>query len=188
MEAPTPRRKTAAMRKRRLNEAIEALETLGFAPRQCNDAAALVLLSLLDLKVETPWSGSQSPLRGITPMITFIREHYAMSYAPNTRETIRDEAVKYFVEAGMVLRNPDDPRRPTNSGNTVYQIEPAALALFRLFGTLDWHSQLKNYLAARDAIRKEIERHRDLARVAVKLPSGDTVTLSPGGQNPLISL
>lgn len=109
-----------------------------------------------------------------------------MSYAPNTRETIRDEAVKYFVEAGMVLRNPDNPQRPTNSGNTVYQIEPTALALFRVFGTLAWHTQLKNYLTSGDAIRKEIERHRTLARVAVKLPSGETVTLSPGGQNPLI--
>ncbi len=109
-----------------------------------------------------------------------------MTYAPNTRETIRDEGVRYFVEAGMVLRNPDNPQRPTNSGNTVYQIEPTALALLRVFGTLAWHAQSKDYLAAGDAIRKEIERHRNLARVAVSMPSGETVTLSPGGQNPLI--
>ena len=186
MAATNPQKKAAAARKGRLNEAMEILQALGFAPRQRNEVAGYVLLSLLDLAADVPWSASQSPLRGITPMITFIRETYGVSYAPNTRETIRDEAVKYFVEAGMVLRNPDNPQRPTNSGNTVYQLEPTALALLRVVGTLAWHAQLKDYLAARDAIRKEIERHRNLARVAVSLPSGKTVTLSPGGQNPLI--
>ena len=109
-----------------------------------------------------------------------------MRYAPNTRETIRDEAVKYFVEAGMLIRNPDDPNRPTNSGKTVYQIEPTALELFRSFGTLEWIGKLKSYLAARDRIRNELLRERKLTRIPVRLPSGETVTISPGGQNPLI--
>ncbi|HWM24912.1 MAG TPA: BsuBI/PstI family type II restriction endonuclease [Chthoniobacterales bacterium] len=173
-------------RKRRLREAMEILRVLGFAQRQSNEVAAYVLLSLLDLDANVTWSGSQNPLRGITPMISFIRERYGVSYAPNTRETIRDEAVKYFVEVGMVLRNPDAPSRPTNSGKTVYQIEPSALALLRTFGTAAWDEQLKDYLIARDSIRSEIERNRTLARIPVKLPSGETVTLSPGGQNPLI--
>jgi hypothetical protein len=165
---------------------MDVLRELGFAPRQRNEGAGYVLLSLLDLPADIPWAAAQSPLRGITPIITFIREGYGVSYAPNTRETIRDEAVKYFVESGMVLRNPDNPGRATNSGRTVYQIEPSALALVRTFGTLAWGSQLKDYLAARASIRREMERHRTLSRIPVKLPSGNTVTLSPGGQNPLI--
>jgi hypothetical protein len=32
------------------------------------------------------------------------------------RQTIRDEAGKHFMEAGMGRRNPDDPSRPTNRG------------------------------------------------------------------------
>jgi BsuBI/PstI restriction endonuclease HTH domain/BsuBI/PstI restriction endonuclease domain len=175
-----------AARKRRVREAMEILRLLGFGQRQSNEGAAYVLLSLLDLDANASWSASQNPLRGITPMISFIRERYGVSYAPNTRETIRDEAVKYFVETGMVIRNPDDPDRPTNSGKTVYQIEPSALALLRTFGTAAWDVQLKDYLSARDSIRSEIERHRTLARIPVKLPSDETVTLSPGGQNPLI--
>jgi hypothetical protein len=173
-------------RNRRLREAMEILRVLGFAQRQSNEVAGYVLLSLLDLEAHEPWSASHNPLRGITPMISFIRIRYGVSYAPNTRETIRDEAVKYFVESGMVLRNPDAPERPTNSGKTAYQMEPSALALLRTFGTVAWDAQLKNYLSARDSIRREIERHRTLARIPVKLPSGETVTLSPGGQNPLI--
>ena len=125
-------------------------------------------------------------MRGITPIIDFIADAYGVRYAPNTRETIRDEAVKYFVEAGMLVRNPDDPNRPTNSGKTVYQIEPAAIELFRSFGSLEWNGKLKSYLTARNRIRKELLRERKLSRIPVRLPSGKTVTISPGGQNPLI--
>jgi hypothetical protein len=183
---PDSRKRLAILRAKRLREAMDVLQELGFAPRQRNEGAGYVLLSLLDLPADAPWAAAQSPLRGITPMITFIRETYGVSYAPNTRETIRDEAVKYFVEAGMVLRNPDNPERPTNSGRTVYQIEPSALSLMRTIGTLAWSSELNNYLAVRDDIRQETRRRRTLARIPVKLPSGNAVTLSPGGQNPLI--
>jgi hypothetical protein len=173
-------------RKRRLTETCEALTALEFGPKQRNKTAAYTLLALLDLRPDVSWADAQAPLRGITPVIDFIAEAYAVSYAPNTRETIRDDAVKFFVEAGLLLRNPDNPNRPTNSGNTVYQIEPSAPALLRKVGSLDWLPALQNYLASRESIKNEIARKRELARVPVTLPDGSTVTLSPGGQNLLI--
>lgn len=94
--------------------------------------------------------------------------------------------MKFFVQSGLLLRNPDDPNRPTNSGKTVYQIEPSALALFRKFGTLEWLTTLQEYLSSREGLKHEITRKRDLARVPVTLPDGSQVALSPGGQNPLI--
>ena len=157
-----------------------------FGPRQRNETAAYTLLALLDLRPDVPWEDAQAPLRGITPVIDFIAETYGVRYAPNTRETIRDDAVKFFVEAGLLLRNPDDPKRPTNSGKTVYQIEPSALALLRNFGTKKWPPALEKYLTSRESIKHEIARKRNLARVPVTLPDGSQVALSPGGQNPLI--
>lgn len=170
----------------KLREAVEILQALDFGGRQSNEIAAYSLLALLDLKPLQPWCEAAEPLQGITPIIDFVAEAYGVRYAPNTRETIRDEAVKYFVEAGMLIRNPDNPDRPTNSGRTVYQIEPSALELFRSFGTLEWSANLKSYLAVRDRIREELLRERKLTRIPVRLPSGKTVTISPGGQNPLI--
>lgn len=180
----SPRKST--LRKRRLAEAVEALTALQFGPKQRNVTAAYTLLALLDLQPDVAWSRAQVALRGITPIITFIKEAYGVSYAPNTRETIRDEAVKFFVEEGLLLRNPDDPSRPTNSGKTVYQIEPSALELLRTFGTPAWEAGLEKYLASRKAVKDEIARKRNLARVPVTLPDDSKVTLSPGGQNPLI--
>ena len=179
-------RRITAVRDKRLAEAIEVLTALQFGPKQRNEIAAYTLLALLDLQPETAWSEAQLPLRGITPIITFIADAYGNRYAPNTRETIRDDAVKFFVEQGLVLRNPDDPSRPTNSGRTVYQIEPTALALFRAFGTLDWGPALTQYLASRETIKHEIARSRVLTRIPITLPDGSQVALSPGGQNPLI--
>ncbi len=175
-----------AAREAKLRDAIEILRALGFNARQSNEIAGYTFLALLDLKPLQLWNEAAEPLRGIAPIIDFIAEVYAVRYAPNTRETIRDEAVKYFVEAGMLIRNPDDPNRPVNSGKTVYQVEPMALEAFRSFGTLEWAGKLKSYLAARKEIRNELLRKRKLTRIPVRLPSGEMVTISPGGQNPLI--
>ena len=185
MVAPKPNRKTA-VRKRRLAETIEVLTALQFGPKQRNEIAAYTLLALLDLKPDVSWAEAHAPLRGITPIIDFIATTYGVRYAPNTRETIRDDAVKFFVEEGLLLRNPDDPARPTNSGKTVYQIEPSALGLLRKVGALDWKPNLRQYLASRESLKHEISRKRDLARVPITLPDGTQVALSPGGQNPLI--
>ncbi len=172
---------------RRLAEAIEVLTALQFGPRQRNPVAAYTLLALLDLTPSKPWSEAESPLRGITPIIDFIAGSYGVRYAPNTRETVRDEVVKFFVETGLLLRNPDRPDRPTNSGKTVYQVEPTALALLRKFRTPKWAKALKAYLVKVEEVKREIARHRELVRVPVTLPDGQKVALSPGGQNPQTS-
>jgi len=173
-------------RAKKLTEALEILRTLGFNGRQSNEVAGYTLLALLDLEPTQPWSNAKSPLRGITPIIEFVDQAYGLRYAPNTRETIRDEAVKHFADAGMILRNPDDPGRPTNSGKTVYQVEPHALELLSSFGSPDWKPKLTAYLKSREKIRAELQRDRQLARIPVQLPSGKTISISPGGQNPLI--
>jgi len=185
MPSDKPNRKAAA-RKRRLTETMETLTALQFGPKQKNEIAAYTLLALLDLQPDVSWKDAQAPLCGITPIIDFIAQAYGVRFAPNTRETIRDDAVKFFVEEGLLLRNPDDPNRPTNSGKTVYQIEPSALTLLRKVGTLDWSPALVDYLASRADLKNEIARKRNLARVPVTLPDGSQVALSPGGQNPLI--
>ena len=183
---PNKSRRKAIFQKKRIAEAIEALTALQFGPKQRNETAAYTLLALLDLQPEDSWADARAPMRGITPIIDFVATAYSNRYAPNTRETIRDDAVKFFVEEGLLLRNPDDPGRPTNSGKTVYQIEPFALALFRKFGTLEWSPALHHYLASRETLKSEIARKRELARVPVTLPDGSQIALSPGGQNPLI--
>lgn len=175
-----------ALRKQKLAEATAILVALGFGPRQTNATAAYTLLAMLDLPPERDWASAEPVLLGLKGINRFIAANYGRTYAENTRETIRDDAVKFFVEDGLLLRNPDDPARPTNSGKTAYQIEPTALKLIRKTGSPDWAIELARYLEIREAIKADIIRKRTLARVPVTLPNGEGVALSPGGQNPLI--
>ena len=170
----------------RLHEAMEILESLGFPVRQRNEIAAYTLLALAGLGPRSKWNQALNPMMGITPIIGFISEKYGIQYAPNTRETVRDEAVKHFVEYGLLVRNPDQQDRPVNSGKTVYQIETRALELLRAFGTKNWPLLLAEYLKGMAGVLKELHRGRSLVRIPVTLPGGGTVELSPGGQNPLI--
>ena len=95
---------------RRIQEALEILKALGMPRGQQNDRSALTLLALLDLKPSGTWSRLDRPLMGITPIMEYTREHYEKEYAPNTRETFRRQTMHQFVEAGIALYNPDDPR------------------------------------------------------------------------------
>ncbi|HBA83533.1 MAG TPA: hypothetical protein DCZ95_05495 [Verrucomicrobia bacterium] len=184
--ADKPKTSKAAMRRQKLEEATDMLRCLSFGPRQSNNTAIYSFLACLEMKPENTWQEACNPSMGITPIIEFIKRHYGVKYAPNTRETIRDEAIKHFVEAGLLVRNPNCPTRPTNSGKTCYQIEPSALRLIHRYGTPDWPLGLTEYLSSRERVIKELQRKREFSRIPVCLPSGEMASISPGGQNPLI--
>lgn len=171
---------------RKIKEALDILESLGFPRQQQNERSALTLLSLLDIKPEDAWKTASAPLMGITPMMEFFASHYGKRYAPNTRETVRRQTVHQFMQAGLIVPNPDKPSRPTNSPKAVYQIEPAALKLLRGFGRRSWGRQLHEYLRTVDTLKRLYARERDLRRIPVKLAKGRKIRLSPGGQNVLV--
>ena len=99
------------------------------------------------MKPGQDWSEAEAPLLGITPIMEFAAKQYGKNYAPNTRETVRRFTVHQFIEAGLVIANPDKKDRPINSPRTVYQIESGALELLRAFGTGEWDQSKAVYLA-----------------------------------------
>ena len=172
--------------KTRTDESLHILEALGFPRTQLNERSALTLLALLGLKPEMPWSEAGEPLRGITPMMDFFRDHYGKAYQPNTRETVRRQTVHQFLEAGLVVPNPDKPERAVNSPKAVYQIEPSALKLLRAFGSASWKDDLATYLSSITTLRKKYVQEREMLRLPVTIAPGIEITLSPGGQNVLV--
>lgn len=172
--------------KKRIDEALAILKDIGLPREQQNERSALTLLSLLDLEPETPWSKAEAPLMGITPMMEFFDKHYGKKYAPNTRETVRRQTIHQFLEAGIVVINPDKPDRPTNSPHAVYQIEVALSKLLRTYGTTKWRKGLKTYVASIETLRKKYAQEREMKRIPIQVAEGKIITLSPGGQNVLI--
>ncbi|WP_016876780.1 Eco57I restriction-modification methylase domain-containing protein [Chlorogloeopsis fritschii PCC 9212] len=155
--------------KSRIDEALQILLELGFPRAQLNERSALTLLALLDLKPNDPWRLAVSPLMGITPMMDFMAQHYGKTYKPNTRETVRRQTVHQFLDAALIVANPDDPSRPINSPKTVYQVEESALKLLRTYRTDEWKKNLRTYLASVDPRKKRYAQETDkLPNVLVK--------------------
>jgi adenine-specific DNA-methyltransferase len=172
--------------KNRVDEALTILRAIGLPRAQQNERSALTLLALLDLTPETPWSAASDPLRGITPMMEFFAEHYGKLYKPNTRETVRRQTVHQFLDAGLIVANPDNMERPINSPKAVYQIDQATLELLRTYGTNQWEQHLRTYLASAETLQQKYSQAREMQRIPVTLHSGVSFKLSPGGQNVLV--
>lgn len=172
--------------RKKIEQATEVLKALGFPREQQNERSALTLLALLNLKPADKWSSAEAPLLGITPMMEFFANHYGRHYAPNTRETVRRFTVHQFLQAGLVVINPDRPSRPTNSPKAVYQIEATALTLLRHFETTRWTRKLRQYLNVVEPLTSRYARERRMQRIPVVLSPGKRILLSPGGQNLLV--
>ncbi len=173
-------------KQRYLEEAQQAIVSLGLPRAQQNERSALCLLAILNLVPGKEWAEASNPLIGITPIMDWAREHYQKDYAPNTRETIRRQTMHQFVAAGVAMYNPDDPKRPVNSPKAVYQVEPAALRLLVSFGTSEWHNNLTTYLSERDTLTARYAKEREQHRIPVKIAPGKEITLSPGDHSELI--
>ncbi len=171
--------------KSRIDEALQILTQLGFPRAQLNERSALTLLALLDLKPADSWQLATSPFIGITPMMNFMAQHYGKTYKPNTRETVRRQTVHQFLDAALIVANPDNPSRSINSPKTVYQIEESALELLRTYGTDEWEKSICTYLASVETLKKQYAQEREMSRIPIVI-AGEIKTLSPGGQNILI--
>jgi adenine-specific DNA-methyltransferase len=171
--------------KSRIDETLQILMQLDLPRAQLNERSALTLLALLNLKSTDSWEVAASPLMGVTPMMTFMAEYYGKTYKPNTRETVRRQTIHQFLDAALIVANPDDPTRPINSPKTVYQIEESVLKLLRTYGTSEWKKSIRTYLASVETLKKRYAQERELSRIPVVI-EGEVKTLSPGGQNVLI--
>lgn len=168
-----------------IEEAIAILRALKMGRGQINERSALTLLALLDLTPGKSWDEAQNPTLGIRAVLDFCRQQYKRPYAENTRETFRRQTIHQFEQAGLVARNPD-VARPINSPHNVYRVTPELLELARDFGSERWEQSLGAFLASQEAIQARLLRQRALNRVPITTSTGETLSLSPGGQNLLI--
>ncbi len=171
---------------KKIHEALEILQELGFPRQQVNQRSSLTLLALLDLKPGDSWAKAGNPLMGITPMMEFFAQYYGKHYAPNTRETVRRQSVHQFVQAALVVSNPDAPSRPTNSPKAVYQIEESALKLLRAFGQTSWNRRKTRYLSSVKTLNQQYARERKMRRIPVQIEKERQIQLSPGSHNELV--
>ncbi len=90
-----------------------------------------------------------------------------------------------FEQAGIVIRNLDDPFRPTNSPKTVYSISDDALEVIRKYGTSDWQSSIQEFVKSKGKLIEKYEKRKNKYLIPVDLPDGTSVKFTPGKHNEL---
>ena len=169
----------------KVQEAQDVLRTLGLPAKQQNEMAALTLLVLAQLSEDVPWSQAQRRSLRIHDMLGEMRARYDRAYAENTRETIRRQVIHQFEQAGVVVRNPDEPTLPTNSPRTHYALSDAAIRTLRAYRSSDWANAAQEFLENQQALIERYRWQRDQHKVPLMLDSGAEYHLSPGAHNVL---
>jgi hypothetical protein len=170
----------------KIRSAAHILRDLGLPPAQQNERSALTLLALADLGPTSPWSTASRVMLRIVDIMRWMRQQYQKDYAPNSRETIRRQTIHQFEQARIVDRNPDDPNRPTNSGDTNYQLTEHAVAVLSAFGSkTSYASACAAFRASHGQLSERYRKARMHAKVPIRLPDGNAVALSPGKHNEL---
>lgn len=167
------------------DEALQIIKSLGLPKRQQNERSSLTLLALAALKEDDLWKNVKRPLLRIWDIMSWMREHFDKDYAANSRETIRRQTIHQFEQARLVDRNPDDPSRPTNSGDTVYQLTEEAAEVLKRFGKRDFAKSCEAFIQDHGSLSEVYERARRLVKVPVILPDNSTIELSAGIHNEL---
>ena len=169
----------------KLDDARLILNALGLPLAQQNEAAGYTLLALAGVRECDPWAGATRTAVRIHDILQFIGGEYAKVYAENSRETIRRRVLHQFEQARIVDRNPDDPKRPTNSGLTCYALTADGLRVVRAFGKKVFSKRVEDFLERQPSLAEQHRAARQQHAVTVQLPDGVESFLSAGKHNEL---
>lgn len=118
-------------------------------------------------------------------VLVFAKDEYKKVYAENTRETIRRQTLHQFEQAGIAERNSDDPTRPTNSPNNVYNISTQALATISAYGTPQWDEAVRRFTKEKGRLVDRYQKVKASNTLALTVGAGEVIKLSPGNHNKL---
>jgi hypothetical protein len=169
----------------KIEQAQEILEALGLPPAQQNEVSALTLLTLAKLSEDTPWKNAMSESLRVHDILAEIKQRYGREYAENSRETIRRNVLHQFEQAGIAIRNVDNPERPTNSGLNNYVLSELVLDAVRSYGTSKWKAKCKSFVDQQGKLLEVYQKAREQTKVPLQVAEGIIYKLSPGKHNKL---
>jgi len=169
----------------KINQGLDILIKMGIPKAQQNERSSLTLLAVLDIKEISLWSSAKKRLIRIHDIMRFIEDNYKKKYAENTRETIRRQTLHQFEQAGIVERNSDDPTRPTNSPNTVYNITSEALGAIQKYNDPLFEKALHGFISIKGRLIDKYDKRKAKNQIQLVVPDGKTISFSPGEHNEL---
>ena len=164
----------------KLEEAKNILNELKVPLKQQSDLCGYVILAMADIKKNDEWANATNKWIRIHDVIAFIREFYEVSYAENSRETFRKQAMHHFRNAAFI----EDNGKATNSPNYRYRLTDEMLLLVKTFQSSLWEDQKNNFLKSHQNLIDLYSSKKAVRKMPVKI-NGDEFTFSPGKHNQL---
>ena len=161
-----------------ITETRELLAALGLPKAQQSDICVLTVLGMADIKSETDWSEATNNWLRIHDIIQFANANYPVSYAENSRETFRKQALHHFRTAAIV----EDNGKSTNSPNYRWRLTREFVNILQNIGTTD--APLKAFLNNHERLVDIYASKKVMEKMPVKI-NGQDFTFSPGPHNEL---
>ena len=114
----------------KIDEARDFLASIGMPKDQQADICALSILAMAGIKPDGEWKNATNEWIRIHDIIAFSNKYYGTTYAENSREIFRKQAMHRFRTAALI----EDNGKATNSPNYRYRITDETLSVLKAWG------------------------------------------------------
>lgn len=153
------------------------LEKLGMPKEQQSDLCCYAILAMANIGPSDKWNKATNEWTRIHDIIGFIKEKYMITYAENSRETFRKQAIHHFRTAALI----EDNGRATNSPNFRYRLTKEVLDVIK---DLPNEKLINSFLSKHEKLIDTYASKKEMTKMPVKI-NGKNFTFSTGSHNEL---
>lgn len=164
----------------KISETREFLKNIGMPKQQQADICCYVILAMAGIKPEMSWNEATNEWIRIHDIIQFANTYYGTSYAENSRETFRKQALHRFRTAALV----EDNGKATNSPNYRYRLTDETLQLIKNINSNALDNAMSRFLKYHDKLVDIYASKKKMTMMPVKI-NGDDFKFSAGKHNEL---
>ncbi len=165
---------------KKLDEAKKILIELGMPSAQQADLCCYTLLAMANIGARDSWASATNEWVRIHDVLVFIKTRYKVTYAENSRETFRKQAIHHFRNAAFI----EDNGKATNSPNYRYRLTNEMLRLIQSYQTHDWSVKKADFLLTHETLIGLYASKKRMTKMPVKI-NGLEFTFSTGKHNEL---
>ena len=165
---------------KKIEETREFLQTIGMPKAQQADICCYVILAMADIKPDMSWSEATNEWIRIHDIIQFVNTFYSTSYAENSRETFRKQALHRFRTAALI----EDNGKATNSPNYRYRLTEETIKILRTMKTPAWKESIKRFLYYHEKLIDLYASKKKMTMMPVNI-NGESFKFSTGKHNEL---
>ena len=164
----------------KIEETRDFLNRIGMPKAQQADICCYVILAMAGIKPDIQWKEATNEWIRIHDIIQFANSYYGTTYAENSRETFRKQALHHFRTAALV----EDNGKATNSPNYRYRLTEETLQMLRVRDTIEWQPSLRRFLHYHQSLMEMYASKKKMSMMPVKI-NGQDFSFSPGKHNEL---